>query len=154
MYRITTYSYFIIFFCCLVYCNEQNDTDSDELAVPTRIILDESEIASLRDQAMANASIGLSNTSLTDLQNDNDTIRLNQQHRERNRHIRLESIKNQILLRRRLSSSVNSTFPALTDTEIDYIAQTYERLRRSSIYPATATTATTTTTTTESNDSR
>ncbi|XP_023213006.1 uncharacterized protein LOC111615805 [Centruroides sculpturatus] len=148
MYRLTTYSSFIIYLCFIVYSNEQNVTES-EVPVPTRIILDESEMASLRDQAMANASISLSNTSLSDLQNDNDTIRLHQQYRERNREKRLQAIKKQILERRRISSSLNSTFPALTQTEIDYIAQTYDRLRRSSIIPGSATT---TAATTESND--
>ncbi|XP_054719275.1 bone morphogenetic protein 7-like [Uloborus diversus] len=91
-------------------------------------VLNVSSTAGLQEEAIANASSTLSNTSLTDIENDNITHSLQMRYRERKKQERIIVIQAQILHRLRMDRQPNISNPIFSEDEQKKIAMILERM--------------------------
>ncbi|GIY51027.1 TGF_BETA_2 domain-containing protein [Caerostris extrusa] len=92
-------------------------------------ILNISSAAEFHEEAIANASLLLSNISLTDIENDNLTHALQLQLRKRKKMERISTIRNQILTRLHMNEQPNISTPIFSEDEQMKIAMFMERLQ-------------------------
>ncbi|GFR18909.1 TGF_BETA_2 domain-containing protein [Trichonephila clavata] len=119
-----------------VFCTSVNEVPENSLPEALRQspstllrILNITSAAELQEEAIANASSFLSNTSLADIENDNLTHALQLQYRKRKKQERISLIRNQILSRLHMNRQPNISTSIFSEDEQMKIAMFMERLQ-------------------------
>ncbi|PRD26890.1 UNVERIFIED_CONTAM: hypothetical protein NCL1_36865 [Trichonephila clavipes] len=119
-----------------VFCTSVNEVPENSLPEALRQspstllrILNITSAAEFQEEAIANASSLLSNTSLADIENDNLTHALQLQYRKRKKQERISLIRNQILSRLHMNRQPNISTSIFSEDEQMKIAMFMERLQ-------------------------